>query len=81
MSGPESTGRNLYETGIGLIYQLEPKLSSGPELELGPVYESEPKIGFRLDFFLGRNFLVIEELDIPTKGWAHRNLNLKNDHG
>lgn len=43
MPGPESTGRNLYGSGTGSVYQSELKLRSKPE----SVYESEPKIGSR----------------------------------
>lgn len=35
-------GRNLYGPKAGLIYQSEPKLSSGPRPV--PVYESKPKL-------------------------------------
>ena len=57
MPGHGSTSQDLYGSGIGLVYQSEPKLGSGPDsVYEGPVYESEPKINSRLNFLRVRTF-------------------------
>lgn len=40
------TGQNLYRSGTGPVYHLEPKFSS----KLKPIYESDSKTGSKSNF-------------------------------